>query len=698
MSLITRNTGTNGAPGPGQSPDHPNGHPAAGLAVEARAERLASAATEGTDELVLAMRSDAQELAARGETIDLSVYLQAAQPVSADDSVIDAAIELAFESLEGVGSRSPEEARLELEIRHPELAQEIATTFAMRSMVRGRAPLEVSDGLPRPFGPPDPQGPRYRLLRLVGDGAHGAVYEAVDEFSNAVNAGGTVAVKVISSDVARSGWTLGDAVGAAALGGHGSVLGIRDVGESSRGDRYIATEFATAGSLQTLLDRSSSVTVEHVVRLVRDAATALDAAHKSGLIHGNVKPSNLLLFGDAENPAAVSVRVGDFGAPAGVSLRAAEYESGRLVIDRSIKGGRLRALRDSLLFMAPECRGGQCRPSVASDVYALAATLDYALRFVSGEGRQADDRLRRVLAIAMSAASEQRHATASEFAAELTAWLDGRAIERVDTTIFQKLRLVAKRRPASFFVASLTAVAALSGSVGWVLQSQQQAYTQGTNEVQDAIKSMLAANAITYEQSSALRDWLTATILFDRLHDLGYFDDLPGDRESPDLRAREVRTQLDQLERDQGELGMEGMLLSLELAMHQLRSREPYDDTGDLLAKAAAFFEPILLPGDPFARDIEVMRSVNTVKLSVLENNYQSIELRVAYTQLVDYLKSRSAGMTDPFDDSARRDPIATLALRAVEHLSHPVAYNDPEIRAWCEAQHQDRGEARSTN
>ena len=649
-----------------------------------RAAEIARAAAAGSDALIRMMKAEAGERAAGGEPFDLRPYIDCAAALD-DPAALDTAVDLAFSSLERDAGRSPDEARLELEIRYPDLARQIASTHAVRTMLRGGPSLEVAREFPRPFGPPDPHGPRYRLLRVIGAGAHGTVYEAIDEQARTAGAGGTVAVKIIEAAHKGTEWRLGDAVHSAAISGESSILAIRDVGETARGERYMTTELATAGSLQSALDRGADLAAEDAVRLVRDAALAADRAHKAGLVHGNIKPANIMLFGDAADTAGASVKIGDFGMPAGIGLRAAEYERGVERIDPSISGARLRALRDTLLFMAPECRGGQHRATVAADVYALAATLRHAMRFTHGE---CDARLARAVAVATAAAPQHRYATAAELASALSAWLEGRAIERVDTSPAQRLRLLVRRRPAAAIATAAAALAIASGAAGWVAHGRDAAYAAGSTEVRGSIHEMLAANAISFDRSSPLRDWLSATVLFDRMQDLGYFENLPTDRDSPELRAREIRTQLDDVERAGGTGTFEWSLLSLELALHQLRSSQPFDDTTALLDRAEARLAPAFGNDDPFAKRIVLMRQVLGIKRAVLEGSTDDPGVRSDYERLVGYLRSHSDGMSSPLDDSARRDPVALLVLRAVEHLSHASIYNDLDVRRWCEAQH----------
>jgi len=104
--------------------------------------------------------------------------------------------------------------------------------------------------------------------------------------------------------------------------------------------------------LRTLIVRDGPLTAEHTVALLRPIASALDAAHRRGLVHRDVKPANVLL---TEGGAVLT----DFGI-ATVDDDPALTSTGMLV--------------GSPAFMAPERARGE-RPSPASDLWSLGATL-----------------------------------------------------------------------------------------------------------------------------------------------------------------------------------------------------------------------------------------------------------------------------------------------------------------------------------
>ena len=106
--------------------------------------------------------------------------------------------------------------------------------------------------------------------------------------------------------------------------------------EECRGLPYLVMEYITGGSLQERLDRGELLSIEEVVRIGREIALGLAAAHAHGLIHRDIKPANILLDG-----AARRVKITDFGL-----ARAADDAS--LTQDGIVVG--------TPQFMAPERR------------------------------------------------------------------------------------------------------------------------------------------------------------------------------------------------------------------------------------------------------------------------------------------------------------------------------------------------------
>jgi hypothetical protein len=188
----------------------------------------------------------------------------------------------------------------------------------------------------------------YRLTRLIGSGEIGAVYEAEDTRTNRV-----VALKLLPA-------VLADAPGYAARMRHEAhtasrlrdphVLPIRDVGEID-GKLYMDMPLIGGMNLRTILSRFGPLVPARAVSIIRQVASALDAAHEFGALHGDIKPENILITRDD------FVYLGDFGI-----ARAATVEG------LTNMGRATFAYRAPELFTHGETTAG-------SDIYALGAVL-----------------------------------------------------------------------------------------------------------------------------------------------------------------------------------------------------------------------------------------------------------------------------------------------------------------------------------
>jgi serine/threonine protein kinase len=165
-------------------------------------------------------------------------------------------------------------------------------------------PLDLDPVPGRDPAPGDRLG-QYRLLRQVGAGGMGIVYEAQDEWL-----GRTVALKVLRSglpaeQIARARF-LREARAMAAID-HPNVVTIYQVGEAS-GRPYMAMQFLAGETLESRLGRDGRLPPAEVARIGREIAAGLAVAHAQGLVHRDVKPANVWL-----EAGSGRVRLLDFG-------------------------------------------------------------------------------------------------------------------------------------------------------------------------------------------------------------------------------------------------------------------------------------------------------------------------------------------------------------------------------------------------
>jgi eukaryotic-like serine/threonine-protein kinase len=198
--------------------------------------------------------------------------------------------------------------------------------------------------------PPPALQARYEELRRIGDGSMGTVFRARDP-----RLGRLVALKLLKSDDPADTRRFLAEARAQARVQHDNVCRVYEVGEAD-GEPYIAMELIEGESL----DRAhGSMTLEQKVKVIRDVAAALHEAHRLGLIHRDVKPSNIMVVMAADG--SYKPYVVDFGLAREVSR-----------INESIQNG----IAGTPAYMSPEqAAGNSTLLDRRSDVYSLGATL-----------------------------------------------------------------------------------------------------------------------------------------------------------------------------------------------------------------------------------------------------------------------------------------------------------------------------------
>jgi serine/threonine protein kinase/tetratricopeptide (TPR) repeat protein len=435
--------------------------------------------------------------------------------------------------------------------RYPQIAADIRDVFPALALVgdsiastAGRRPQELFDA-PHQLGD-------YRLIREIGRGGMGIVYEAEQ-----LSLGRRVALKVLPFAATLGSAQLqrfnNEARAAAALK-HPHIVGVHSVG-IERGVHYYAMELIEGRSLAEVVEQlriadcglrnegrksansDSQSAIRNpkseidtapvaalstldiaqpaeyfrgVARLGIQAADALDYAHQMGIVHRDIKPSNLLVDDNAH------LWITDFG------LAMTQSEAGL-----TMTGDLLGTLR----YMSPEQAAGKRLPlDHRTDVYSLGATLYELLAqrpaFASADRasllreiaevdppplRKINSAipvdLETIVSKAMEKDAADRYSSAKELAQDLRQFLEHRPIAARPATLVQRATKWSRRHVAAVWAASLALLVATIGlGAGmWLIDSARD----------DAVAAQQAAQA---EADRAQRNLKLAIESLDRIY------------------------------------------------------------------------------------------------------------------------------------------------------------------------------------
>jgi tetratricopeptide (TPR) repeat protein/predicted Ser/Thr protein kinase len=190
---------------------------------------------------------------------------------------------------------------------------------------------------------------KYQVEKVLGRGGMGTVYQALDPVLHR-----TVALKTMIPGLAETPELKARFMREAqAAGGlrHRNIVTVYDLGED-RGQPYIAMEFIEGADLEQVIQRREPLSVEWKLDVIRQVCEGLAYAHRSGIVHRDVKPANIRVTPEGE------VKIMDFGI--------AHLQSSKMTKDRLVLG--------SVHYMAPEQVEGE-KVDHRVDVFSVGAIL-----------------------------------------------------------------------------------------------------------------------------------------------------------------------------------------------------------------------------------------------------------------------------------------------------------------------------------
>ena len=296
---------------------------------------------------------------------------------------------------------------------------------------------------------------RYAVERLIGEGGMATVHLAED-----LKHGRKVALKVLRPELSIAGDRFLREIRVTAGLQHPGIVPLYDSGEAG-GLLYYVMPWIEGETLRARLDRERRIPLDEALRIVQIVASTLHYAHERGVVHRDVKPSNILLG------AHGTVVVADFGVAHAVQTAGEE---------------RLTAIGHSVgtpTYMSPEQASGEEDVDARSDVYALgamayemlsgrppfeggsmAALLTKKLTQTAPSLDEVPPEVRRMVQRALETERDKRHASAREFADTVVELLTPRAAAtqtvRADGIVVLPFRNLSPDPDNAYFAEGLT--------------------------------------------------------------------------------------------------------------------------------------------------------------------------------------------------------------------------------------------------
>jgi formylglycine-generating enzyme required for sulfatase activity len=261
---------------------------------------------------------------------------------------------------------------------------------------------------------------RYRIVRELGRGGMGVVYEAFDPLMDR-----TVALKVIlclahssAEEYAQLKKRFLREAAAAGRLSHPNIVHMNNLGEED-GLPYLDMDFVAGKPLKAMLAPGVPASLETALAILTQIAAALDHAHAKGIVHRDIKPPNILVEPDG------AVKLTDFGIAhissqtitrTGVTMGTVPYMSPEQLMAKDIDG---RTDQFSLAVMAYEMLAGQLPFVAPTDAVLTFKIVGEEARPLHEVNALLPRTVSQVVSRALSKTPEKRYGTCSEFIGEL---------------------------------------------------------------------------------------------------------------------------------------------------------------------------------------------------------------------------------------------------------------------------------------
>jgi tRNA A-37 threonylcarbamoyl transferase component Bud32 len=206
---------------------------------------------------------------------------------------------------------------------------------------------------------------KYRIVRLVGEGGMGSVYEGEN-----VRINRRVAIKVLHAafvDNAEVMQRFEREAQAAGRIGNDHILEVLDLGSLPDGDHYIVMEFLDGESLSSRIRSRGRMTAGELTPMIRQILVGLAAAHHVGIVHRDLKPDNIFILREKLGKADF-VKIIDFGI--------SKFQP---LAGDGMKMTRTGAVMGTPYYMSPEQASGSHEADQRSDLYSIGVMMFEAM-------------------------------------------------------------------------------------------------------------------------------------------------------------------------------------------------------------------------------------------------------------------------------------------------------------------------------
>jgi serine/threonine-protein kinase len=355
---------------------------------------------------------------------------------------------------------------------------------------------------------------RYKILEVIGRGAMGVVYKAIDPVIDRVVAIKTINLSLSKDEISEYEARFQQEIKAAGRFSHPNIVTIYDVGRTDE-VAYMAMEFLNGRELKDILETGARLEVDTTVELMLQVADGLAYAHEHGIVHRDIKPSNIMVI---DLPNGVFSKITDFGIArmpgsavktmTGVVLGSPRYMSPEQVVGKDIDH---RSDIFSLGVVMYETLTGAAPFDGATLTGIMYATVNTHPEPPSGANPASPKMLDLILEKALAKEVDRRYQSMREFHNDL------REVRRLlvggtGTRQLPKLDvLLAKKPPAAI----PPAVPAAAGAATVITGHQRKFDEEGERPLKiskefDSFNATVKLAALT-QQSTEFREFITET-------------------------------------------------------------------------------------------------------------------------------------------------------------------------------------------